>query len=260
MLFNFSLVPLPDIRPWGEPGDHHLSWFGMTDAQYWIEAGDNVLLQYSDEVRLKPGATKYCDYQVARLHEDLMAMVPFVLEPVPASLIPYVAGDRRVDWWERRARWLKKCFDQLGDDRCHEVADASIGWLGSRTLDSLHLRPSANIRIWSDETTVYLDWDNRDQLIEGVHAWSALHGRYRISRDQFVIEVRSFHERLMAQMTERVEQVVAGALPAQIRVDLHGLRREQAKRCSLVDSAFEALTPPSDWRRVQDALRQIEQG
>jgi len=48
-LFNFSLRPLDQVQPWGSAPDLSLSWFSLTDGCYWIDAGGEELLRFSDE-------------------------------------------------------------------------------------------------------------------------------------------------------------------------------------------------------------------
>lgn len=230
MLFNFMLTPLADIEPWGPPGQRRLHWFGLTHGQYWIEAGGARLLEYSDTVQRRHGISRYCDYQVARLYEDVMALAPHVLDAVPADLVPVLADTG----WQRSP-----------------VSDM-------RWLDTAYLSPGADIVLWSDTSTVHIEWNNRDKRIEEAAAWSALQGCHRMTRADFVAECRSFHARLMAAMSERVDRVAAGALLPEIQVDLQALAREHEKRQCLAESTFGPLPSPTDWQAVRTALEAID--
>jgi len=70
-LIEFQLRPLTEIQPWGDPQDPSLSWFGLSDGTWWINAGNQRLFEYSSHA-VQLGAPRYCDYQVVRLHEDLI--------------------------------------------------------------------------------------------------------------------------------------------------------------------------------------------
>lgn len=48
MLFDFTLVPLDEIEPWGKPGQLSLHWFGLTDGYYWMDVGSSTLFEYSE--------------------------------------------------------------------------------------------------------------------------------------------------------------------------------------------------------------------
>ena len=77
MRINFSLTPLELVQPWGTPdGRQSLHWFGLTDGRYWIDVGDGALFEYTAEVQEQFGVFRYTEYQVARLHEDLLAIIP----------------------------------------------------------------------------------------------------------------------------------------------------------------------------------------
>lgn len=43
MLFEFILKPLDEVARWGTARDS-LHWFGSTDGEYWIQAGEHALL------------------------------------------------------------------------------------------------------------------------------------------------------------------------------------------------------------------------
>ena len=237
-----------------------LHWFGLTDGQYWIETGDDALFEYSEHVRSKPGSTRYCAYQVARLYEDLLEMVPSILEPVPASLFSYLSGESGSAWMAKSAAWFTNAFESLDEERYWEIADASVTWIGSRTLDTAYLSPSANIRMWSEQSAVHIEWDNTKKLCEGLPAWSATRGSFRIPREAFIQEVRAFHTRLIDQMTQRVESVAAGALSPDVQVDLPALRKEQLQRNRAFENALSGPAVATDWQSVTGAIAEIERG
>jgi hypothetical protein len=56
VLINFTLAPIAEIVPWGEPGSYRLHWFGLTYGEFWIQAGEAALFEYSEHAR-KAGVT-----------------------------------------------------------------------------------------------------------------------------------------------------------------------------------------------------------
>jgi hypothetical protein len=254
VLINFTLAPLEEITPWGEPGSYRLHWFGLTYGEYWIQAGEAALFEYSDHAR--NGGARYCDYQVVRLYEDLVEMLPYMLEPVPEPLVPYIRGESAKAWRNAYDAWRDRNDDVLDTDYYLEIADAAVRWSENRHLDSAYLSPSANIAIWSDQEHVHIEWDNRDKQFDGRPAWTAAVGSYQMPRDKFIEEMKSFHDRLMDQMAARVDQVVAGCLPSGIQIDLPGLVREHEQRARSLDSAL-CVDPETDWQQAERAIREI---
>ena len=248
MLINFSLMPIEKIQPWGKAGDYRLSWFGLTDGMYWIQAGNSTLFEYSELARAA-GSSRYCDYQVVRLYEDLMDMLPSILEPIPVAFVRYIAGESAAAWRETYGNWCDRNADSTDDDGFFRIVESASTWTGRRRLDTAYLSPSTNIVIWSDTESIHFEWDNRKNYFDGKPAWSALHGTYQITRETFMEEIRSFHVRLMAQMSERVKQVISGALSPGIKIDLPGLTREHDQRSRILD---EVLSSPvsTDWQEV----------
>ncbi len=250
-LFEFELRPLREIQPWGGPEAPSLHWFGLTDGLYWIQAGEHTLFEYAVRVQEILGVSRFCDYQVARLYEDVLDVVPYALEPVPKELRRYISVDEAT---ERDHYWKEWCASEKSTD----LIDDAGPWMGRRTLDCTHLSPSTHIVFWSDDDTVHIEWDNRGKLLEGNPAWSEQLGRWNLPREHFMNEVRSFHDRLMEQMSSRVEEVAAGALAERAYVDLPGLRREHHVRSQAILRNLGAPAPPTDWEPIIAAIRALE--
>lgn len=257
MLFNFTLVSLEEIEPWGSDGNLSLHWFGLTDGHYWIEVGASKLLEYSRTAQ-EQGVSRFCEYQVARLYEDVTQLAALALEPIPVDLIAHMAGAGRKRTLSRLSAWCDK-HPERDDDDYWSTVDAACTWIGQRELDTAYLSPSADIALWSDESMVHIEWDHREKLIEGYAAWSAPFGSYSLARSEFAAECLSLHERLMTAMSERVERAVSGAFPPEVRIDADGLLREHAQRCRLSMSDLVQLPASTDWPAVRHALEQISQ-
>ncbi len=253
MLINFKLAPIEKIVPWGEARSYRLHWFGLTYGEYWIQAGEAALFEYSEHAR-NAGTKRYCDYQVVRLYEDLIEMLPDILEPLPDWIMPYIAGERGKAWQNVYDAWRDR---NVHDDQFCELADAAARWRRKRQLDSAYLSPSANIAIWSDQQNVHIEWDNRDRQLDGKPAWTAGVGAYQISRDAFIGEMNSFHLQLVEQMAARVDQVMAGYLPSEVQIDLPALMREHEQRTHSLERALQYV-PETDWQQAERAIRQIQ--
>lgn len=246
-MFNFTLTPLEQVAPWGGDNDkENMHWFGLTDGEYWISVGDHTLLEYSPEFRRKRGIGRYCDYQIVRIWEDLLSILPDVLRPVPSDLVDFISGPPH----SHPRSW---------PDVPGGVCDAwyTARWsIGCRCLGTLYLSPGADIWLWSDETWVNVAWDNRDAVVDGVQAWTSLCGTFKLPRADFEMEVRSFHNRLIDQMGTRVQRVVEGALPSSIDIDIGGLVKEHKERSEALDNALKVPPDATSWDEVREA-RQI---
>jgi hypothetical protein len=256
MLFNFRLAPLDMIEPWGSIDSPTLHWFGLTDGVYWIEVGDQTLFEYTPQVREQSGIPRYCHYQVVRLHEDVLRIFPHAMEPVPAAFRRWIAADHDGQWPVFPDIWYEHRPEPITDDEYWAVIESASAWIDERTLQANHLSPPASIRLWSDDRDVHIEWNNRDKLIDGAPAFTALAGRFSLPRADFEREVRSFHDRLMDEMTARIESIIDGALDPGIGIGLAQLAREHAHRRSMLRSL--STSAGTDWAVVAKAIAEIE--
>lgn len=257
-LFQFELRALDQIQPWGTPGDPNLHWFGLTDGHYWIQAGEHKLFEYGSTAQARLEVQRFCDYQVVRLYEDVVQLAPYALEEVPQVLQRYIALDESKPWNHYWTKWCQALDSRGTPEEGMNLLDDAGSWMGHRTLDSTYLTPSTNIIFWSDQDAVHVQWDNRDKVLQDCQAWSAQFGSWRLARAEFMDEVRSFHDRLMEQMAERVSQVAAGALSRNVRCDLEALRREQLERSQSIERRLRQPSPPTDWPLVIAAVRSLD--
>lgn len=257
-LFEFQLTALDRVVPWGRSDDPNLHWFGLSDGSYWMNVGEARLFEYSTAAQAH-GVPRFCDYQVVRLHEDLLEIAPYVLEDVPLELRAFINIDVNQPWPNPWHVWRDLPESIVTDEEHADLIDIGASWLGKRTLDSLYLSPAANIRMWSDSENTHIQWDNRGSEFNGQPAWSATAGTHTLPRDAFVEEVLSFHERFMCAMDKRINEVIAGALPKSIRVDLDGLAREQQERAASVNRSAFMRCLGTDWTHVTQAIARLEE-
>ena len=243
-LINFTLTPLDAIQPWGQPPDLSLHWFGLSDGAYHLELGDVRLLEYRSEL----GLPSYVEYQVARLHEDLLAMVPRVLQPLPADVVGRLPGGSL----GAAHRGLSERHADIYD-RSEDV-DSAMEAFRVRSLDSLYLQPGFGIWMWSFGTTVVIEWDNREELIDGREAWTASVGRYELDRSTFLSELESFDPRRIRAMNDRIESIGREGYRPEVKIDLASLRADHADRTTWLSSALKREAPEMDWQAVARGL------
>ncbi|MEV4995650.1 DUF5984 family protein [Streptomyces niveus] len=223
--FRFGLTPVHDIQPWG--GDApSLSWFSLTDGWYDIEADGRHLFRHGAD-----GTS--VDYYVVRLWEDVLDVLPEALEPVPADLVAFMAGDH--------TRWLPADSPDT---------EAAVTWYGQHALDTGYLRTAPHIRWW--RTTAEAGDDL--MTVTWTHDPDGTAGRVTLPTPDFVAAVTALHHDLLGAMEERVTALEATGPPPGVHIDLPHLRHEQRDRASWLGRALERACD-TDWAAVRAGAR-----
>lgn len=243
-LIEFELSPVEQIQPWGSPPALQLHWFGLSLGSYYLDLGSVRLLEYA----VADCSSCHAEYQLARLHEDLLSMLPEILDPIPLGIVTHLC-ETSVGC---TLRFLEEVWS-ASDDSDNDL-DAALAAFGARQFDTGYLNPSAGIWIWTHDATTTIEWDNRDKFLSSRPAWSAEHGRYELHRDSFLVEVRNFHQRLMSAMDERVRQVCSNWRRHDVRIDFDQLQAEQIERATWLDSALRRPSAEYDWNSIEKLL------
>ncbi|MYS81117.1 DUF5984 family protein [Embleya scabrispora] len=245
--FRFVLRPVTAVRVWGEDAPR-LGWFILTDGWYSIELGGHELLRYADGTPgpqasaagcAEAGAPPWVDYHVVRLWEDVVDLMPRVLEPVPPDLLDFVAGGQ----------------PDATRPAAPEV-EAARSWHAGHALHMGHLSASPDIRfrrtLSGGADTMTVTWahpadpDDDDPIVFTAPPT----GRVTLSTEAFVAAVTAFDRELLAAMEERVAGFEAVGPPAGIDLDLRLLRHEQHDRATWLDRAM-ARGAETDWPAVR---------
>ncbi|MEU8376553.1 DUF5984 family protein [Micromonospora sp. NPDC048894] len=252
--FRFDLYPLDEVSPWG--GDQpRLHWFGLTQGCYWLEVGGQELLRRSRQVHPHP----YTDYYLARLWEDVIALAPEVLDPVPEDLQPFIAS-HPVQWVRDPLEFVAEPGDErtgngTPDAPDHPVVTAAI-WHGTHHLDFGYLRHPPKLRFWrttrSDRDEVTIDWRHEDDGEFGFTAGPTL--RVSVPTAAYLEAVHALHHELMNIMGQRVDELErCGGLP-QVDLDLAHLRREHEQRRHWLAMNLDR-SPTTDWNAVRQGAQ-----
>ncbi|MBP1586649.1 MAG: hypothetical protein ILP17_13290, partial [Lachnospiraceae bacterium] len=155
---NYVLKKPAMIVPWGNESKY-LHWFGLTDGELWIEAGNSVVYEYLEPHSDSLGKlVKYDDYQLSRFIEDLLNLTPFISESVPESLYN-VIGNLAADF-----RTLKDKYIDLSDDEFDAFYDEFYlplsEWFYNRFLDSSHLICGPSIGFFRCGDKLKIIWDS----------------------------------------------------------------------------------------------------
>lgn len=275
MLFNFHLRAISDIGPFDPPRQRPLSWFWLTDGWYWMNVGDQQLFRDNPDLikynlqnhpdwqsYYEQEYAPYVDYYVVRLWEDILDLLPDILEPLPEllinNLLSHEVGDALPQQLQQR---LENIDDDLTTDEIIDTFLAARQWWAFRHLSVGYLQRGPNISFWNDGITMYIEWDNRAILRDAIPAWSAIRGRYSLSLAQFIAEVTDFNARLMAAMAQRIAEIKVDWPRTDSTVNMDWLEQEQASRSTWLAKALEktAQHPSTDWGNVLDAIRRIEE-
>ncbi|GCD93672.1 DUF5984 family protein [Embleya hyalina] len=243
--FRFVLRPVAAVRPWGDEAPR-LGWFILTDGWYWIEAGGHELLRYADSAGAgafaDPDAVReppYVDYHVVRLWEDLVDLMPRIMEPVPPDLADFVP--------DRRLR---------AEGPAAPGVEAAISWAEGHVLDMGHLRAAPDIRfrraVSGGGDTMTITWAHAPDPDDDdpIRFTAPATGRVTVPTEDFTAAVTAFDRELFTTMEERVAALEASGPPPGVELDTIHLRREQHDRATWLPRALNR-TPDTDWPAVR---------
>jgi hypothetical protein len=141
MFFHFQLTPIAEIKPWGKKDEPSLHWFGLSDGRYWIQIGETEVFRYSktvlaayppqDPALATHSLDPYLDYYVARLWEDILEIVPDILDPLPAPLVQRMEPiDTWLQWCQKAHIWQEDpqeiCSEEALDARRSTLVSGSL--------------------------------------------------------------------------------------------------------------------------------------
>jgi hypothetical protein len=264
-LFEFKLKDLRDVLPWGEGPDQYLHWFGLTDGIYFLNVGNDQLFRAS-ELILRYWSKQcnsidldqpYVDYQVVRLYEDLLDILPDVLDPVPAVVNTLIETSSAQMNWRSGFGWY---FEADENDELDDLYSQATEWWSFRKLSTLHLTQGPDIWFWRINDTIRIRWDNKQKDIDGIQPWTAISGQYDFTLAVFMQEVESFHSRLMNEMSNRIDVLLKDNPIPDINIDFHGLTKEHDERKTSLESALKRGPQKTDWDQVlksNEKLREL---
>lgn len=177
---------------------------------------------------------------MVRLWEDLLELLPVVLEPVPADLLPFVESEPN-DWHPADT----------------PESEAASGWHSDHYLYVSYLRSAPNIRWWRSgggaEDLVTVTWrPHHDGNVEFSRPPS---GRITIPTAELITAIRDFDGALFTAMEQRVTDLEHGGPPQGVALDLGHLRHEQRDRAAWLERAL-SREDTVDWAAVRVGSRE----
>lgn len=261
-LFEFKLKPIEKTQAFAEAPDFELHWYGLTDGYYWMEIGQECLFRYTPEIMASwnnednniEAPEPYTDYYVVRLYEDILAILPHILQPIPADIHGYISSAEKQAFWHSKIWNIYECAD---DGKVEDFCLQAIEWWESRQLDTGHLQKGPQIWMWRFEDTIYIRWDNTAINNSGIPHWSANTGEIKLPVSDFINEVEGFHHRLMESMDKRIETLNKSNPIAHVNIDMPSLRAEHKGRIESLAKVLETSPVSKNWNDVISVNRKL---
>jgi Family of unknown function (DUF5984) len=265
-LIEFELKSIKEIVPWGE-GAGRLSWFGLTDGFYYLNTGIDQLFRYSNQIidywkHLYPDdvtvSHPYVDYQITRLYEDLIEILPNVLQPIPKELHSLVITQAKEDSWRKYWRDMLDLVDDEDEKTIDQFIHAQ-SWWNHRQLSSYHIVEGPTIAMWRFENEIFIRWDNQSRTINNIPVWSSQMGEVNMSVDEFISEIKSFNDRFLSAMCDRVNEIVHANPIHDVDIDIEHLIKEQSEREGWLANALKisALAGSDYWESILNTNHEL---
>jgi len=257
-LFEFTLKDIADVELWGEEGQKNLHWFALIDGFFTVNAGDRRLFALTPEMTALRGnangkAAQACDvdYQVARLHTDMLTILADALQPIPEDIFQYVEDQKKQD--DLYAK-LDVCWES---DDGSIVAPLAADWLDARKLDTEYLHDGPDIWFLNTGDHINVRWRTEGKEEQDVKVWAAGNGEIELGANSFLEEVILFHQSLMEQMAARIELIKKNGPPAGVFVDMALLEQEHFERQGQLETALASKIVTNNWQAVAGALARV---
>lgn len=241
-MFHFKLAPIEAIEPWTVDGEPSLSWFALSDGEFWIELGEVELLRYTQEVvRRWPGVRPYAAYQVAAMIESTLDCVGPSLQPVPEALTNLALSPDAVRDAQRRSRSTKQAFH-------------AWRWLNERSPAMEYFDPAPHFWFVRAGDLVVVTYDHRECLLDDVPAWTAQLGSHVLPVADFSAAAHALRTEFLAAMAGRIDDLAAKPGLAQCAVDLEELRAGHAHWAARLQAAMAPREPDVSWAATFESL------
>lgn len=249
--------------PWGREPNLTLSWFGLTDGTCHINAGSDQLFRYTDEIlslwnKQDPSFDhhqKYTSYQVVRLYEDLMDNLADILQEIPPELEALTKRHSSIGVSEDE---IWKIHESSESDEILDACMLATEWLRiHRRIDTMHLIQGQEINIWRTKDCIHVRWNSNLANIEGTQIWAATQGEHTLSINDFMNEVKGFHDRLMSAMEDRIKDIKKNNPIPHVQINIAALEMEHEERKKTLQLALDREPAISNWKETLESLHLI---
>lgn len=84
-------------------------------------------------------------------------------------------------------------------------------------------------------------------MIDGIQSWAAKRGEYILPVEDFMNEVKSFHQRFIADMAGRVQTISKNNPFVYVKLDIAALKKEQDDRANLLKESLSMYPQIENW-------------
>lgn len=263
--FDFYLINTIDIL------QKNLRWFWLTDGFYWMNVDGQKLFENSEEALRyweqegytypKQDYQKCMDYQVVRLWEDMIEILPTIVHPVLKEFHqllsqPLVKISADSDLFYDYVDSINETPEYLSNNKYFDKPF----YLDGHRLCTMHIGLSPILYFWrfkdSNEDNMYIAWDFTQTITtesgKEIPMWSATEGHFKLPYESFMQEFNNFHHRLMDAMALKIMEIESNLELQALLIDDYDLRKEHNERTKWVEREFEKYPVSFDWDEMID--------
>lgn len=248
---NFLLNKPDNITSWGEK-HKSLSWFILTDGLLWINVGESIIYEYSEDARKFWNCDiKYNDYQLSRFLEDFSDLFCFVCESIPYEFYKNIETFENMTdkWKDSYINDTDDIFDKFYDEDFCPLTE----WYFNRIMDSGHLIGGPHIGFFRYKDMIKILW-NSDYILENrKNIWTYPYGVYEMPYSDFTDEVKNFFSRFYSKMDKQIEYAVSMDWE-NVRIDKEHLVSENISRKQDFNQKIDLLFSKSSQKTDFDCI------
>lgn len=219
-LFDFKFAPIQNPLKIG-----YYHWFWLTDGFYWINIGNQKLFELSDEtinywqINIDSDEQKCMDYPVVRLWEDMLEILPTILNPVPKSIHQlFLQFQENCD--KNSNKWYDYVENEESSGRYkeNELLFGVPLFFDAHIISTMHIASSPLLYFWryqeSGGDKMWIGWDftqtiTDDDTNQEMPIWSANKGVAKMDFNDFMNEVKQFNDKFLNQMQEKIDEILS---------------------------------------------------
>lgn len=219
-LFDFKFAPVQNPLKIG-----YYHWFWLTDGFYWMNVGNQRLFELSDEaikyweINIDSDEKKCMDYQVVRLWEDMLEILPTILNPVPKS-IHQLFLQFQENYYQNIDKWYGYVENEENSGRYekNELLFSVPLFFDAHIISTTHIASSPLLYFWryqdSGNDKIWIGWDftqtiSDDDKNQEIPIWSANKGLIEMDFNDFMNEFKQFNDKFLNKMQERIDDILS---------------------------------------------------